>query len=295
MPSRRRPAAFALTAALLSTVRPNGRDDVVHSFKGPTEALFRLLLKNCIATSTVDISAAKTSTGVSPPRCSIDQQERSQLRGATPLLQAIANQITSAAHMLLSAGADPDLAGDDGVTPLMHAVLLHQVEVAQWLLAAGANAIAVEPRLGKTALHFATASRSELLVTLLLSQATEGMCYAKDGSGKTARDIAKAQMPAAPPAIVAAFNRYCGASSSPDGDGDGDVDATGTPRYTGHCQIPHVDAASLSTSHFIHDFMAVGQPFVLVGRSKSIHWFSPGTCSRTLMCGVLSGRHPATF
>lgn len=36
----------------------------------------------------------------------------------------------SAIHMLLSAGADPDLPDGDGVTPLMHAILLNQVEVS---------------------------------------------------------------------------------------------------------------------------------------------------------------------
>lgn len=91
----------------------------------------------------------------------------------------------------------------------------------------------------------------------------------KDVSGKTAIDIASSQRPPPARGIINAFIQQCSNCNADDLDGSNnfgpDHDAAGTPRFSGDCPIPHVDAAALSTHHFVHDFMALSQPFIVRG------------------------------
>lgn len=161
------------------------------------------------------------------------------------------------------------------------------------MLAAGANPDTAEPRLGKTAIHLATALRSDVLVALLLAQSSSAdsagtstllACTMKDVSGKTAIDIASSQRPPPARGTINAFIQQCsnchaddlGAGEDLDGSNNfgREHDAAGTPRFSGDCPIPHVDAAALSTHHFVHDFMALSQPFIVRGTYTFKHYDS---------------------
>jgi len=69
---------------------------------------------------------------------------------------------------LLRSGADANRRGPDGLTPLMIASGLGQPQMAEILLTAGAEVLAVEPRMGATALHKAAQSGNADVIGLLL-------------------------------------------------------------------------------------------------------------------------------
>lgn len=71
-------------------------------------------------------------------------------------------------HTLLGAGADENRSGPDGLTPLMLAAGLGQPQLAELLLTAGAQVLAVEPRMGATALHKAAQSGNADVIGPLL-------------------------------------------------------------------------------------------------------------------------------
>lgn len=68
----------------------------------------------------------------------------------------------------ISAGADIGARGPDGFTPLMIAAALGQAQAVALLLTAGADVLAVEPRMGATALHKAAQSGDADVLGLLL-------------------------------------------------------------------------------------------------------------------------------
>jgi ankyrin repeat protein len=72
------------------------------------------------------------------------------------------------AATLLQAGGDPNIRDSDGLTPLMIASGLGQPQMVELLLTAGADALAIEPRAGATALHKAALSGNPDVVGLLL-------------------------------------------------------------------------------------------------------------------------------
>ena len=83
--------------------------------------------------------------------------------GATPLFIAAHDGHDAIVRTLLGAGADKDRASNDGYTPLMAAAAFGHVEVARVLLAAGANKTKKDAS-GKTALKRAkTAEMKRLL------------------------------------------------------------------------------------------------------------------------------------
>ena len=74
----------------------------------------------------------------------------------------------TAAIDLLRSGADANRRGPDGLTPLMIAAGLGQAQMVELLLTAGAEVLAVEPRMGATALHKAAQSGNADVIGLLL-------------------------------------------------------------------------------------------------------------------------------
>jgi len=74
----------------------------------------------------------------------------------------------AAAIDLLRSGADANRPGPEGLTPLMIASGLGQSQMVELLLTAGAEVLAVEPRMGATALHKAAQSGNADVIGLLL-------------------------------------------------------------------------------------------------------------------------------
>lgn len=74
----------------------------------------------------------------------------------------------AAAIDLLRSGADANRRGPEGLTPLMIACGLGQSQMVDLLLTAGADVLAVEPRMGATALHKGAQSGNADVIGLLL-------------------------------------------------------------------------------------------------------------------------------
>jgi ankyrin repeat protein len=120
---------------------------------------------------------AKDSEG-NTPLCSTENGEIIQLLlsygadpnlacddGTTPLILAVMGQTPSSTiRVLLAAGANPNTPGIFGMTPLMHAAGNCDIEVVRTLISAGADVNAVDRR-GKNALH-AARKRPEIVALL---------------------------------------------------------------------------------------------------------------------------------
>ena len=74
----------------------------------------------------------------------------------------------AAAIDLLRSGADANRCRPDGLTPLMIAAGLGQAQMVELLLTAGADVLAIEPRMGATALHKGAQSGNADVIGLLL-------------------------------------------------------------------------------------------------------------------------------
>ena len=85
-----------------------------------------------------------------------------------PLHAAIRAGDLPAVSELLRSGADPDRRDPEGLTPLMIAAGLGQSYTVSLLLAAGADARALDPRMGATALHKAAQSGNADVIGFLL-------------------------------------------------------------------------------------------------------------------------------
>jgi ankyrin repeat protein len=104
-----------------------------------------------------------------------------------PLLTAIFTNHGELVPALIAAGADIEVADDDGMTPLMWAAYLSRDDVVAELLAAGAR-VDIRDKYGRTPLHLAS-ERSDLIVVRALLDAGSDV-NAQDGSGRTAMMIA---------------------------------------------------------------------------------------------------------
>ena len=91
--------------------------------------------------------------------------------GFTPLLYAVLAGDAPTVRVLLSAGADVDDAGPDGVTALMLALVKRHDELALLLLAAGADPSPADA--GFTALHLASATGSLAVAEALLARGSD--------------------------------------------------------------------------------------------------------------------------
>ena len=78
----------------------------------------------------------------------------------------------AAAIELLRSRADVNRRGPEGLTPLMIASSLGQSQMVELLLTAGADTLAIEPRMGATALHKAAQSGNADVIRLLLDHGT---------------------------------------------------------------------------------------------------------------------------
>jgi ankyrin repeat protein len=89
--------------------------------------------------------------------------------GITPLALASARGHEAIAELLLECDADPAIESEDGNTPMFYAITKEHVSVCRVLLDRGVPATClVQPRLGLSALHIATARGNLKLVELLL-------------------------------------------------------------------------------------------------------------------------------
>ena len=91
--------------------------------------------------------------------------------GFTPLLYAVLAGDAPTVRVLLSAGADVDDAGPDGVTALMLALVKRHEELALLLVAAGADPHPADA--GFTALHLASATGSLAVAEALLARGAD--------------------------------------------------------------------------------------------------------------------------
>ncbi|MCW4467605.1 ankyrin repeat domain-containing protein [Flavobacterium sp. MFBS3-15] len=126
----------------------------------------------------------------------IDNVDRRDDRGFTPLIIAAYNNQPEAVAALLKAGAHPDLADKGANTALMGASFKGHADVARILIGHGASLDAQHGN-GGTALMFASMfGRNELVELLLAHGAATDI---KDARGFTALDLALQQnnMPAA--------------------------------------------------------------------------------------------------
>ncbi|WP_137173231.1 ankyrin repeat domain-containing protein [Massilia sp. HP4] len=87
-----------------------------------------------------------------------------------PLHAAIRAGDLPTATELLRAGADPDRRDPEGFTPLMIAAGLGQSYMVSTLLAAGADVLALDPRMGASALHKAAQSGNADVIGFLLDR-----------------------------------------------------------------------------------------------------------------------------
>lgn len=92
-------------------------------------------------------------------------------------------------ELLLSKGADPSAADEQGWTPLMLAVRAGKLQAARALLAAGADAAAANAQ-GSTAAHLA-AVNGKLEMCRLLAEACPAALRARNAAGALPAEVAK--------------------------------------------------------------------------------------------------------
>lgn len=85
---------------------------------------------------------------------------------STPLIEATNNGYSDIVKMLIKAGADPNLSGNDGKTPLMYAALRGHEDIINALISSGADPNKLSSE-GKTALVFAIEGGHQTVVPLL--------------------------------------------------------------------------------------------------------------------------------
>ena len=211
---------------------------------GTAASILQLLINNCI----------ERSAG-----CSLNHQERTELRSATPLIAAIRNRHFEAALLLVASGhgaVDLDLADKDGYTPLMHAAQLGHRVLCSALLKSGADWSATDFRLGRNALHIAVVSRSSAVAALLLN-AGAGASDVLDLNGMTPFDIAKQQVPAE----VSVLQQFEADAQRIEESAEGG-NARGTGLNNG-CMLPHVPISAPNAPEMVKRHMSLGQAFIL--------------------------------
>ena len=111
--------------------------------------------------------------------------------GFTPLMTAAAYGHPEVVRLLLDGGADPSLAAGDGFTPVMAAAICGRLEVLRLLLVRGAAVDTADPYRGQTAFHSTCArNQAECAEALVRAGCDVGL---KDKSGHTGREMAEAQ------------------------------------------------------------------------------------------------------
>ena len=123
------------------------------------ESPLRLLA--CCALGDEKAVTALLDSGVSP-----DAVSPGVMDGATPVLASIMGGHEDVSKLLLDRGADPNLAGEDGLFPLMHACARNNVAIAGQLIEHGAS-VDAETSGGTTSLIVAAAAGHRDAVDLL--------------------------------------------------------------------------------------------------------------------------------
>ena len=109
--------------------------------------------------------------------------------GETALLVAINRHDDEWTAFLLSKGADPNLAGRDGMTPLIAAARIGYDDAVSWLIGKGAKVDSAN-RMGETALIVAVQQRQAGVVRALLRSGANPD-KTDSAAGLSARDYAK--------------------------------------------------------------------------------------------------------
>lgn len=117
--------------------------------------------------------------------------DRKDVHGRTPLMLASARGYIDIVHILMKAGANPNLGNQEGQTPLHLMVTHRDFQTAKMLLShPNINVNAIDHN-GRTALHWAIVKRSKKLISILLQHKIN--VNIADVNGKLALHIALAQ------------------------------------------------------------------------------------------------------
>lgn len=96
-------------------------------------------------------------------------------------LKAIVNKRADVVEVMLEAGADPSITGDNGWTPLIYAANKDSLEIVKLLVDAGADVSHANMNHRDTALHWAIHHENDEMARLLVDAGADAECRNKSG------------------------------------------------------------------------------------------------------------------
>ncbi len=96
-------------------------------------------------------------------------------------LKAIVNKRADVVEVMLEAGADPSITGDNSWTPLIHAANKDSLEIVKLLVDAGAEVSHANASHRDTALHWAIHNENDAMARLLVDAGADAECRNKSG------------------------------------------------------------------------------------------------------------------